>query len=242
MKHFHLLLVVDFKSAAHYHSLKKRWFLFFLCIPSFCFKKRITSLLLNYHIKIKKNMKTNLKTFYYAFSILAMASITFYSCAPAATEDTAATEEPSSRTYKISDNETENIALATEYLNSLIAADGAVTKGLVSDSFMGFGPAAGDSANIEKVIEQWAANNASRTNQESGLFVTNSLTVTEGPLLGDWVSMWGTYTANDNKTSMDITVPWHTVAKIENGKITRTQSWFDNLAPAMALGSVVPAK
>ncbi len=187
-------------------------------------------------------MKNKIKNFYFAFAILAAASLSFYSCAPAASDDTKAEEPVSTRGYYITENDAANIAITTDYLNSLVTGDGGVAKSLVGDGFMSFGPAAGDSATIEQVVQQWATNASNRTNQQAGIFISNGLTVTEGPLAGDWVSMWGTYTCNDTKSGLDISVPWHSVSKIENGKITQTRAWFDNLAPSMAIGTVVAAK
>jgi hypothetical protein len=117
-----------------------------------------------------------------------------------------------------------------------------VAQGLVNANFMSYGPSVEDSATIEQVVAQWVTNAATRTEQEVGLFVSTGLTVTDGSLTGDWVNMWGTYTANDNKSGLDVTVPWHSVSKIENGKISLVRAWFDNLAPSLAIGAVVPAK
>lgn len=186
-------------------------------------------------------MKNILKPLSLLFSLLAVASISFYSCTPAAS-DAPAEVAASSRIYHVSENDSSNIALATEYLNSLVMGDGSVAQSMVSESFMSYGPAEGDSATIDEVVAQWAANAASRTNQQAGIFISNGLTVTEGPVTGDWAIMWGTYTANDTKSGVDVTVPWNSVTKIEDGKIVQVRAWFDNLAPSMAVGAVVPAK
>ena len=187
-------------------------------------------------------MKTNFRSISYLFSLLALASVSFYSCTPAVSEKAAEDTEQSTRTYHVSENDVANIAIATDYINSLVTGDGSVAKGLVNPNFMSYGPSVGDSATIEQVMARWVTNAATRTEQEVGLFVSTALTVTEGSLTGDWVNMWGTYTANDNKSGLDVQVPWHSVSKIENGKISMARAWFDNLAPAIALGTVAPVK
>jgi hypothetical protein len=187
-------------------------------------------------------MKNKFKSYSYVLAAIAFASVTFYSCAPASSEDEPAEKPTNSRSYQISENDVENIALATDYLSSLISGEGDVTRKFVNESFIAYGPAYGDSATIDQVVAQWAANATTRTNQKAGVFISNSLTVTEGSFAGDWVSMWGNYTGTDTKSGMEITVPWHSVTKIVDGKIAVNNTWFDNLAPSMKLGVVVPAQ
>ncbi len=173
--------------------------------------------------------------------LLALASVSFYSC-KSTVADSSKEPAKSNRIYHISENDSANIAMVKGYLASLVNGDGGEAAKLVTDNFMAYGPAASDSATFAQVKTQWANNGTTRTKQDAGIFVSTGLTVTEGPLIGDWVNVWGTYVANDNKTGKDVKVPWHSVFKIDNGKIRQSNIWFDNLAPAMAMGTVVPAK
>jgi ketosteroid isomerase-like protein len=200
-------------------------------------------LYLSYHNLLTKiPMKNNFRFISYLFSLLALASVSFYSCTPATSEAAAEDTAQNKPTYHVSENDAANIAIVTNYLNSLVTGDGSVAQGLVNANFMSYGPSVGDSATIEQVMAQWVTNAATRTEQEAGLFASNGLTVTDGPFTGDWVMLWGRYTCNDNKSGLDLTVPWHSVNKIENGKISLTRAWFDSLAPSLAVGAVVPAK
>ncbi|MCP9756873.1 nuclear transport factor 2 family protein [Lacihabitans sp. CCS-44] len=173
--------------------------------------------------------------------MLAVASVSFYSC-KSTVADAPKDSENSNRIYHVTENDSVNIAMAQGYLASLLNGDGGEAEKMVTANFMAYGPAASDSATFAQVKTQWANNGTSRTKQDAGIFASSCLTVTEGPLVGDWVSLWGTYVANDNKTGKDIKVPWHSVFKIDDGKIRQTNIWFDNLAPALAMGTVVPAK
>lgn len=172
--------------------------------------------------------------------MLAFASVSFYSCKSTVADSTKESAK-SNRIYHVSENDSVNIVMAKAYLASLLNGDGVEAEKMVAANFMAYGPAASDSAAFSQVKTQWATNGTSRTKQDAGIFASSCLTVTEGPLVGDWVSLWGTYVANDNKTGKDIKVPWHSVFKIDGGKIKQTNIWFDNLAPALAMGTVVPA-
>ncbi len=197
--------------------------------------------LLNKHLN-KINMNKIIQPLSQSLFLLAVGSFFSYSCQQSASSTTQEETMKSNRIYHVSENDTANMALVTNYYNSLIGGDGSEAAALVATNFMSYGPSVGDSATIDQVKTQWAGNAANRTKQDAGILIGNGLTVTEGPFKGDWVSMWGTYKANDNKTGKDISVPWHSTSKIENGKILTHRIWFDNLAPAMELGTVVRAK
>ncbi len=129
-----------------------------------------------------------------------------------------------------------------DYTKSLVNGEGSEDAKLVSKDFYSFGPASGDSANIDLVLTNRSNTAKTRTNQSSGIFASASLTVTEGPLAGDWVMLWGNYKAVNIATSKTMKVPWTSPSRIDNGKISRSTIWFDNLAPAMAMGTVAPVK
>jgi hypothetical protein len=122
-----------------------------------------------------------------------------------------------------------------------LAADGEKIRSMVNEDFISYGPSANDSATIDQVITSWTTVNEARSNQDAGVGASNSIMVHEGNLAGDWANVWGEYTATDNATGYKFRVPWHAWYRIENGKISATGAYFDNLAPSLATGAAVAA-
>jgi hypothetical protein len=187
-------------------------------------------------------MKKTFKTTSYGIAAIAFACFTFYSCAPTSSGDETTEKTTNSKNYHVSENDSANIAIAVGYITSLVNGDGSVAQNSVTAGYMSRGPAMGDSATIEQVVASWATNASQRTNQDAGIQAQSGLTVTEGPLAGDWVHLWGIYTATDTESGKALSVPWHGAYKIQDGKISWSRSFYDNLAPYMELGRVMPAK
>ena len=190
-------------------------------------------------VKMKKIK--SLSTFLF---LICTISLITYSCkdmdAKSDAGDTSQTEEAEVAPYEVSPNEEANMKLVTEFIDALLSNDMVKAKSMVSDDFMDRGPSAKDSANIDQVTARWAATDSLRSNQDSGIFAANSLQVNDGPYTGDWVSVWGNYTADLNGSDYKYDVPWHRVFQIADGKIVFTHVWYDSLAIALDLGTVAP--
>ena len=61
---------------------------------------------------------------------------------------------------------------------------------------------------------------------------------------GEWVLSWGTNTIQDKKTGNTIVVPYHTVGRVENGKIVFLRYWYDmwNIMESQGYELKPPAK
>jgi hypothetical protein len=166
-----------------------------------------------------------------------------FSCKEATTTEEVETEieETTTRMYDISPNEEANIALVNEFIDAILNSRFDEAKSMVTSDYMEKGPSAKDSMNVDQMIARWTAVNSERSNQDAGVLIATSLVVNEGDLAGDWVNIWGDYTATLNGSDYKYDVPWHRVVRIIDGKISYAHAWFDNLAPAMDIGSVVPA-
>jgi len=142
--------------------------------------------------------------------------------------------------YHISPNATANKKLVVEYIEACIAVDADKIRNSVGPGYMDYGPGMLDSANIEQVIEGWARQKKVSSNRKHGIMAVTALESTEpGPAQGDWVHVWGVYTATGNDDrKMEISIPYHSATRIENGKIVWSRSFFDNLETALKLGSV----
>lgn len=173
-------------------------------------------------------------------SLLLLLIITaFYACQPK-TETVPSPKDVA--LYEVSPNEKENVKLVNDYINALLASEYEKAKGLVSEGFMNYGPSKKDSTDIDGVTSGWAKEAKVRSNQDVGIYATTSLKVNEGKSAGEWVYVWGNYTATLNDSGYTFDVPWHRVYFIKDNKIEFTRAWFDNLSVALDRGSVAPVE
>ena len=168
-------------------------------------------------------------------------SLTFISCDEKVTT-AEVVEEVTQPPYEPSPNEEANIKLVTDFIAALFANDAELAKSMVSSDFMDRGPSAKDSTNIDQMTARWATNAVERSNQDPGIFAANSLQVNEGDFAGQWVHMWGDYSADVNGTDYKYDVPWHRVFIITDGKISFSQVWYDSLSTALEFGAVAPVE
>lgn len=172
---------------------------------------------------------------------LCAICICTFSCKETETKEEASVVEEETRPYDISPNEEANIKLVSEFIDALISNKQDKVKSLVTGDFMDYGPSIKDSMNIDQLTYAWAKIDSTRANQDAGVFVATSLVVNEGDLAGDWVNVWGTYTANEKSSNYAYNAPWHRVFRVKEGKISFSRAWFDNLAISLELGTVIPA-
>jgi hypothetical protein len=174
----------------------------------------------------------------YGLLLLAISSM-LYSCQP----KTAAAETPKELApYEVSPNEKANLKIANDYLQALLTNDQEKAKSLVGEGFMSFGPTNKDSLNIEGVTAYWGKIAENRSNQDLGISAATSLRANEGNLAGEWVHLWGDYSANLNDSDYVFDLAWHGVFMLKDNKIIYGRTWYDSLSIALDLGSVVPVQ
>jgi len=133
-----------------------------------------------------------------------------------------------------------DIKVVSDYVNALVNNEMAKAEQLLTEKYIGYGPAINDSINKQENINSWNQNHKVRTNQKVG-FVTQTFRVLQGNLQGDWVSQWGNYTFTQN--GKEIKLPYQFTARVSNGKIDRSTIYFDNLSILLQLGyTVTPPK
>ena len=135
------------------------------------------------------------------------------------------------------------MAVVESYLNALIKADEAAIRASVAPGFYAnntFTPP--DSSDVEGVIANWIGNDSTRTDQKMEKVFAECVTVAEGnEYAGDWVHFWGTYSATDKATGKPYKVPFFYDARVEDGKITKSYTYFDRLSVFNQLGIAPPA-
>ena len=135
-----------------------------------------------------------------------------------------------------SSNETTeaNVAIVQQYLDAVANNDYTAMETALADNYMGLGPSVGDTTNRENALASWKWN--SENLYESVVYEFSEIlptTVKEGPAAGDWVSNWSYLTINYKDGRGPVNLWINAVYKIENGKIARSRTFY-NEADVMA--------
>ena len=120
-----------------------------------------------------------------------------------------------------------NTKVVFDYINAATTGDIDAMSAALTDGFWSYGPAIADSSSKADNIAGWAANWDSvftKINYERVATTTKSFA--EGPLAGDWVSDWATITV-DYQNGSQATFRFNGVYRVEDGKITRSTSFYD---------------
>jgi len=138
------------------------------------------------------------------------------------------------------DKKTEsNIALITKYVKAVENNDSATMESLMDESYWGFGPSAGDSINKEGVIASWKNN---IENLYDGITYSKSkniaVTIPDGINKGEWVSNWAELKIVYKKDKRTVTILANTIYKIENNKIVKSYSFYNEADVLRQLGYV----
>lgn len=133
----------------------------------------------------------------------------------------------------------DNLAIAAKYVEAVETNNPAVMDSLLADSYMGYGPSVGDSTNKADAIANWKFN--AENLYESVKYTRHqsvAVTVTEGDpaALGDWVTNWAYLTIKykDGRGTANVWV--NAVYKIENGKIVRSRTFYNEADVLKQLG------
>lgn len=138
---------------------------------------------------------------------------------------------------EISPNMERDIATVRAYLDALLAADTVAMRNALTEDFLGyFVTSPFDTTTVDENIKNWVENNNTRSNQQNTIVASSSLRVNEGDFVGDWVQIWGRYTAVENSVDIEIVVPYFVNIKMQNGKIDRSFTYYDRLAVYQQLG------
>ena len=127
-----------------------------------------------------------------------------------------------------------NAALVQQYLDAVANKDYGAMESLLADNYIGMGPSVGDTINKQQAIENWKL--TSENIYESVVYELSEIlpaSIAEGPGAGDWVSNWAYLTINYKDGRGPVNLWLNAVYKIENGKIARSRTFY-NEADVMA--------
>jgi len=174
-------------------------------------------------------MKSFMKISFFAAIIMAVSTPVLKAQAPPKNMDLVA-ENP---------NAEEDIKVVADYYNALTAGDTTKVKSLMGKKFMLYGPSAVDSSDAKKEILNWTENYKTQM-KRSVNFLTQSFKVPTGEFAGNWVGVWGNYKCTIH--DIDISIPFQSTCKVENGKISKIYIYYDNLNVRNQLSHAVPTQ
>lgn len=133
----------------------------------------------------------------------------------------------------------ENILLIEKYIQSVQNLDYIIMEELLDDNYMGFGPSHDDSINKELAISNWK-NNVENLYESVTYDKSRNLAsfVPDGENAGEWVSNWAELTIIYKEDNKKVTLFTNTIYKIENNKIIKSYSFYNEADVLEQLGYV----
>ena len=130
----------------------------------------------------------------------------------------------------------EDITLIESYVKAVENMDYETMHSFLADDYLGFGPSYGDSINKEAALENWkyVAENiydAIDYRRSNNIAVT----VPSGRSKGEWVSNWAELYIR-YQSGREVTIMANTIYKIENHKIARSYTFYNEADVLRQLG------
>ena len=135
----------------------------------------------------------------------------------------------------------ENIALVEKYIQAVQNKDIKTMGEMLSDDYMGYGPAYGDSINKAGAMENFK--NVAENLYEKIVYTRSinlAAKITDGPRPGNFVSNWAHLTITYKDGRGPINLYTNTGYRIENGKITMTRTIYDEADAIRQLNASSP--
>lgn len=133
----------------------------------------------------------------------------------------------------------ENIALIEKYVQAVQNLDYDTMTNMLDDSYAGYGPSINDSINKTLAVSNWQSN---IENLYESITYKKSRNlaqfVPDGDNQGDWVSNWAELSIVYKKDKQKVTLRTNTIYKIENGKIVKSYTFYNEADVLRQLGYV----
>lgn len=135
--------------------------------------------------------------------------------------------------------ERESLEIAKKYMEAVEGKNAAAMDSLLADDYVGYGPSVGDSVTKKEAIANWKDN--AENLYESIKYTRHqnmAVTVKEGEQAdaGDWVSNWAYLTIKYKDGRGPVNVWVNATYKIENGKIARSRTFYNEADVLRQLG------
>ncbi len=129
------------------------------------------------------------------------------------------------------------IASVQALVDAMLAGDSVALSELTSDDFISiFVTNPMDTASKAEFINDWVSFQTLRSNQQNERLAASALKVNEGDYIGDWVQMWGNYSATLVEQDTSVLIPYFVNLKLTDGKISRMYGYYDRVPIWQAVG------
>jgi ketosteroid isomerase-like protein len=126
------------------------------------------------------------------------------------------------------DHHEENVALIKKYLEAVDNNDYELMEELLADDYLGLGPSIDDTTNKELALANWKWNSENLYQDVSYQRTeTFGATIKDGPNAGEWAYNWAHVTLTYKDGSGPVELLMNAVYKIEDGKIVRTRTFYN---------------
>jgi hypothetical protein len=134
-------------------------------------------------------------------------------------------------------NSSVNTEIIQLYVEAVEAKDYSAMEELLAEDYMGYGPSYRDSTNKKAALENWKYNIEQlyeRISYERSQIV--ALTIPSGPNQGEWVANWAEVKIKYKDGRGPIIIWANSNYKIENGKISRSYTFYNEADALRQLG------
>ena len=129
----------------------------------------------------------------------------------------------------------ENVLLIQNYIQAVENLDYDAMSNILDDSYVGIGPSRGDSIHKEQAIMNWKSN---VENLYEKISYSKSQNIAVKTPEGEWVSNWADLTIVYKGSNKTISILANTVYQIENGKIVKSLTFYNEADALEQLGYV----
>ena len=133
----------------------------------------------------------------------------------------------------------DNEALIKKYVEAVENKDTATMESLLADNYEGYGPSVNDRIDKKGAVKSWKeiTENLYETIHYSKSRIL-SVNIPDGENKGEWVSNWAELKIVYKKDKKEVTIWTNTVYKIENNKIIKTYTFYNEADVLNQLGYV----
>ena len=138
-----------------------------------------------------------------------------------------------------SKNHEANISVVKQYVNAVEKLDYTVMESLLAENYQGYGPSVGDAIGKIAAVESWKKNVDDLYKKiEYQRMQVAGVTIVEGPNQGDWVAHWAELKIDYKDDKGSVTIWANTNYKVENGKIVKSFTFYNEADVLEQLGYV----
>jgi len=133
----------------------------------------------------------------------------------------------------------ENVALIDQYVEAVENLNHELMDSYLADDYWGYGPSRNDSINKEGAVVSWTKN-VEELYEKIDYKYSRSMAVTipDGVNQGEWVSNWAELEITFKEGSRQVNIWSNTVYQIENGKIVRSYTFYNEADALEQLGYI----